>query len=680
MVNRRGAEAQRVDVQMLCASVRWLGLAVLHFLFFGFAASLFAQQPASPTSRPVRTPDEPLLITFALSPERSVPSADSLPDADFRLYDPARRQIVDWGTLGNLGSAARPLLFENRAARGFDIGAHAFDLYMLRPEQLGFYRNARTFSDASFSQGRNQFETNLSARFARTFSGGTNFSLEYRTLNNLGQYRYQRDKHNALAMGLWVPFGKRYDGFLIFTRNVLRQQDNGGIVSDAVFGTGQFAGPIAAEIQLPRQVASTRFDDQCLQLTQHLRLLGKSASGKRSFRATHTFAWSQQKFKFSDQGAGVSGLGEDTAFFDSVFLVDLRGLRHFAALDRIDNAFTLNTFKTKTEGRPSDLLAVGLAYSFFKVNQEPREFKVSNLFLTGNITLTPSEKFAFTAQGALGMLENIGEYQLQGELSLGLGKAGQFRAGLLSQRRPPALFSDRLYVSKRLVWDNDFDKPVENTLSASYALPLIGFEATARAHVLNNYLYFDQNAVAAQTTTSLQVTQLLVRENIRWKSLRFDNTIALQQPNRVDVLHLPKWFSKNSLYFSGKVFKKRMLLNAGADFRINGDFQPDGYHPLSWQFHLQDSTTQKPYPWVDLFVAFKVKSFRGFIRYENLSTLWDKTQVFYQTAHHAQAFGALRFGIAWRFMDDNLPDENSNPNTPDSRGRQTPTRPLGGRF
>ncbi|MDO8971696.1 MAG: putative porin, partial [Saprospiraceae bacterium] len=320
-----------------------------------------------------------------------------------------------------------------------------------------------------------------------------------------------------------------------------------------------------------------------------------------------------------------------------------------------------------------------IAHSYFTVYQEPRTFKTSNLFLTGNLAFTPSEKFAFTAQGALGVLENIGEYQLQGALSLGLGKAGQLRASLLSQIRPPALIFDQMYVSKRLIWDNDFAKPVENTLSATYALPLLGFEATARAQVVNNYLYFDQNALPAQTTAPLQVTQFLLRENLRWRSLRFDNMVALQQQNRSDVLRLPKWFSKNSLYFSGRVFKKRMQLDAGVDFRINSDFRPDGYFPLSWQFHLQDSLTQQPYPWIDIFASFKVQAFRGFIRYENLATVWDNSKVFYQTAGHPLPFGALRFGIAWRFLDGNKADESQNGTSPTGTGVNPSSSPFGPR-
>lgn len=640
------------------------------------ALSLSAQSPIAPVppaGRPPKQIDDTLLVTYALSPERSVRDVDTMPDRDFRMYDPARRQEIDWGTLGNLGAAGRPLLFENQAQMGYNIGVSAFDLYRIRPEQLGFYRNRRTFSEAYFSQGRNQFETNLNARFSRTFEHNVNFSLDYRTLNNLGQYRYQRDRHNGLAMGLWFPVGERYEAFAIYVRNVIRQQDNGGIVSDSIFGTGEFSGPIAAEVRLPNEVAFSRIDDQYFHYSQHFRLLGKTQG--RVLRASHTAEWHEEKYKFADQGNVTAGLGADGDFFYPYFLTDLRGLRHFIDAKRLDNTFSLNTFKEKSGGRPSDLLSAGIKYSYLKIDQDARTFQVNNLFLTGQLAITPSEKFAFTANGALGLLENLGEYQLQGDLKIGLGKAGKFHATLLSQIRPPGLISKRLYVSERQVWDNDFKKPVENTLTATYALPSVGLELSGRAHAVSNYLYFDQNALAAQTTAPLQVTQLVVTENIKWGALHLENTFALQQANRSDVIHLPKWFSKNSLSYYGLVFKKRMMLNAGADFRINSDFQPDAYFPLSWQFRLQNELTQKPFPWVDLFLSFKVQAFRGFLKYENFVTLWDKSQVYYQTAWHGQPFGALRFGIAWRFMDDNK--QKSNSQAPPGSGSATTLPPIG---
>ena len=608
-----------------------------------------AQQPvaASSTTRPVEVDTTPLLYTFVLMPERAYPEDDTLPGRDFRMYDPARRQPIDWGTLGNLGSAARPLLYETPLRLGFDPGVHTFDLYNLYPDDLRFYRHGRSFSEVFFSQGRTQQEGMLNARFARTFAGGTNFSLDYRSINNLGVYRYQRDKHNALVAGLWLPVGTRYDGFLIFSKNVNRQQENGGIVTDTVFGTESFSGPISAEVRLPDQKALTRLADQTFQLTQHLKFTGGGDAGKRVLRATHTFAWIKQDFKFSD-----AELGQDSFYFDT-FLTDRRGIRHFMSLNRIDNSFTISTFKAKSKGKPSDVLAVGLAHSFFDLNQEPRDSSFSNLFLTGNLAITPSDRFAFVAQGKLGLLANFGEYQASGELELGFGRVGRLRAGVLSQRHPPSLLFYRLFVSKRLLWENDFQKPLENTLYVTYALPLIGLEMTARTHLVNNYLYYNQEGVAAQTNSPVQIAQFMISERIKLGALHFDNLVALQQSNRSDVLRLPTWFTKNSLYFSGKLFKKRLLLDAGVDFRMNSEYRPDGYQPVTWQFHLQDSATQKPYAWIDVFAAFKVQSFRFFIRYENLSTMWNKTEVTYQTARYPQPFGAIRFGIGWRFMDNN---------------------------
>ncbi len=641
---------------------------------------LFAQPtvpssvPPTATPRPVAAPVDttPLAYTLPQSPERLEPEDDTLPNYHFRIYNPARQQRVDYGNLGNLGSAVRPLFFETMPRRGFDVGVHTFDLYNLRPDDLRFYRNARSYSDVFFSQGQTQQDGMLQARLARTFAGGTTFSMDYRTINNLGQFRSQRTKHLALAFGVWVPLGKRYEGFLIFAKNINRQQDNGGIVTDTVFGGDQFQGPIAAPIRLPDARATTRLADQTLQLTQHLRFLGgsDSSSHRRALRATHTFAWQQQQFKFYDQD-----LQGDAAFFAGPFLTDTRGLRHFIDLDRIDNSLGLSTFKEKQAGRPSDVLTVGVMHSYFHLRQEPRDSAFSNLFLTGKLAITPSDKFAFVAQGALGVLSNLGEYQLRGDLTLGLGRVGVLRGSLLSQRYPSGLLFNQLYVSKRQVWQNNFEKPVENTISGAYALPLIGFEVMGRAHFVSNYLYYDQNALPQQTTAPVQVAQLLVTENLRFGRFHFDNTVALQQSNRLDeVLRLPQWFSRNSLYYAGRIFKKRMYLTIGADFRINSEFRPDAYQPLSWQFHLQDSFTQKPYPALDVFAAFKVQSFRFFFRYENVASLVDKTRVYYQTAYHPQPFGAIRLGIAWRFMDSNLPEVGATPAPPGVDG----TRPTDG--
>jgi hypothetical protein len=639
-----------------------LTLITVHFSLF----TLFSQQPqaASSTTKRVLTAADtlPVYYSIVLAPERFIPLKDTLPDRNFRVYNPTRQQVIDWGNLGNLGSSARPLLYETMPRRGFDPGVHCFDLYHVQPEDLGFYRHARSFSDVFFSAGRNQFDGMLKAIFSRTFAGGTNFSLDYRSINNLGQFRYQRDKHNALAAGVWIPIGDQDQLFVIYSRNVNRQQENGGITTDTVFSRNVISGPISAPIYLQGLTATTRTDDQRFQITDYFNFTRAADSlSNRVFRASYGFEWNRQTYKFSD-----TSIQADHAYYENYnFLTDERGVRNYFDFTKISNQFNLATFKSKKAGRPSDNLTVGITHSFIKLHEETLDTTFSNLFLTGNLAITPSEAFGFTAQGSLGLLSNFGEYNLGGEMSVGLGKAGRLSLSLLSQRHPPDLLHARLYISDRKIWDNSFQKPVENVLSATYALPLLGIEVTGRTQLISNYLYYNQSSVATQTTSPLQIAQLIVKGNFRLWHMHLDNTIALQKSNRDDVLRLPTWFTQNSIYYSGNLFKKRLNLTLGMDFRMNSSFTPDGYQPLIWQFHLQDTFTQKPYIWYDLFMAFKIQSFRFFVRYENanlLFNLFEKNALLYQTASYLQPFNSLRLGIAWRFMDFNTGP--ANPNSP----------------
>ena len=79
-----------------------------------------------------------LAYTLALNPEKTLLDADTLPNNTFRMYDPVRRQTIDWGHLGHVGTPARPLLFEPSARRGFDAGFHGFDLYRMKATDLRF--------------------------------------------------------------------------------------------------------------------------------------------------------------------------------------------------------------------------------------------------------------------------------------------------------------------------------------------------------------------------------------------------------------------------------------------------------------------------------------------------------------------------------------------------------------
>jgi Putative porin len=633
----------------------WFPVSTSLFFLLTPLATLLAQIPEAATStvqiaaEPIDT--SPLYFVLPMAPETAVPQPDTLPDQDFRMYDPARKAVLDWGHLGNLGSSARPLWYETNARIGFETGFRPFQLYRSSADELRFYRHGRTFSEAFFTRGRTQRDAASRVRASHTFEGGLNFSLEYRGMDNIGQFLRQRTKHNTLLAGVWHPIGSRYEYFLVFASNANRQIDNGGIIAGFTFGNEGFNGPLGAMTRLKTEDSKTVTTDRSLKFTQYFRF--GNTQQKRAFRAVHSAQYGTERWKFSDPFDETEAAGTD---FYGLLRRDRRGNRQVVTVRRLENTFNLNTYRSKARGTTTDGFSAGLRHSIFWVNEDDvRDSVVNNLFLTGQFTLTPSKRFYLLANGDLGLLWNAGQYRVTGLVGIDFGKAGRLEGSVLSQIRPPDWVAFRMLNVRQKVWENNgFNKVIENSIQARYSLPLIGFSATGQQHLINNYVYFDQTAFPIQLTSPLSVTQLLLQQNFHVGPIYSDNTVGLQQVNNTNVLRLPNWFTKNSLYVKTPVFKKKLLLYVGADFRMHSQFTPDDYMPLTGQFFLQDSLVQQPYPWIDGFVALKIQSFRFFFRYENLNSLWNPNQVYFQTSRHPQAFASFRLGITWRFMDNNL--------------------------
>ncbi len=128
-----------------------------------------------------------------------------------------------------------------------------------------------------------------------------------------------------------------------------------------------------------------------------------------------------------------------------------------------------------------------------------------------------------------------------------------------------------------------------------------------------------------------------------------ENTVSFQTTDDT-YIRVPKIFFKSSLYLEGRVFKKVMLARLGFDIRMNTTYFADAYQPVIGQFHLQDSNKIKAYPALDMFLSFKVQTFRAFAKMENM-TDWFTKNIYFQTPDHPMPDAHFRFGVSWQFLD-----------------------------
>ncbi len=376
----------------------------------------------------------------------------------------------------------------------------------------------------------------------------------------------------------------------------------------------------------------------------------------RTYTLMHRLAYKKGTYKFSDISAFA-----DSSYWKNLLLDD-RSLRHYVETRKIENTFAISTFKPRKPGtdkvkRQSDFFEIGIRHSFNWIDEEAADSTANNLFLTGKWNFAPNERLKVKTYAHLGLWDNAGDYRVSGEFFFDLKKLGQLKLSGINQLNRPELLQQRLYISSRNAWTNDFKPTLETNLSATYALPKLGFQASGQYHLLNNFIYFDTLATAQQTGAPLSIFQLILQQDFKFGKFHLDNVIILQQTTN-DALNLPNIFSKHSFYYDGKWFKRKLQIRLGVDVRMNNSYFANTYNPLVGQFILQNKQKIRFFPAVDGSASIKVQQFRFFVKAENLTRVLagvvgsiPADDQYYQAALYPIQNTRFRLGLGWTFRN-----------------------------
>ncbi|MAT54938.1 MAG: hypothetical protein CMN32_10705 [Saprospirales bacterium] len=384
------------------------------------------------------------------------------------------------------------------------------------------------------------------------------------------------------------------------------------------------------------------------QVQQPLPVIVKPPVAKRVFNFYHQLSWKSSTYKFAETDA-------DSTFYGDL-AVDDRGLRHYLEVRRLQNDFSLQTFKLReSKGQivPADRLEVGLLHALYLIDQEPLSRTIRNdLFLTGKLQLSPSDRMELQAYGHLGIGADAGDYRLSGNLLINLNKLGQLQLEVVNQLYSPSLLAQQYFLSNQQIWKNDFGRTFETSFSGTYAVPVLKASATLRYHLADGYIYYDENARPAQSGT-FSVWQLVFRKDFSLGPLHNENWVGLQR-TATEAFAGPELYSHHSLFLEGKIFKKVMLARFGLRGRFISSYNAPAWSPAIGQFLVQQARSLPFTPLVDVFASFKVKTFRFFLRIDNVLSRPLNTH-FFQTLDYPLPYGynngGVRFGINWRLVD-----------------------------
>jgi hypothetical protein len=186
-------------------------------------------------------------------------------------------------------------------------------------------------------------------------------------------------------------------------------------------------------------------------------------------------------------------------------------------------------------------------------------------------------------------------------------------------------------------------------LGGGIKIPTRRLELTTEARFINDYVFWNNEALPEQTSAFLTLIELKLFKHFTLANLHSKNTILYQISSHQTIVPLPEWSIYSSNYFENKLFKV-LFFQLGFDLRYNSSWYAPAYMPATGQFYVQNQRKVGDYPFVDVFLNMQLKRARIFIKYDHVNMGTPSNQYFHTVSYPASP-RALRFGVSWNFYD-----------------------------
>jgi hypothetical protein len=174
--------------------------------------------------------------------------------------------------------------------------------------------------------------------------------------------------------------------------------------------------------------------------------------------------------------------------------------------------------------------------------------------------------------------------------------------------------------------------------------------AKADYQFISDYVYLNQEAHPAQHKGSINMIRFELRDEYRWKAWGFDVQAIYTMNSNKDLIRVPDFMARLSIYPTISLFKNAAVLQPGVDILYNTAYYASAYMPALRMFYLQDEKKIGGYPYIDIFVNLMVKRFRIFVKYQHLNDLWGPNK-YYMIPHYPAQGAAFKWGLSWSFYD-----------------------------
>ncbi len=255
---------------------------------------------------------------------------------------------------------------------------------------------------------------------------------------------------------------------------------------------------------------------------------------------------------------------------------------------------------------------------------------------------------------------NAGDFDAHLSLQKSLGKrSGYLLLAFHEVNRTPSFIFNPESSYYLLTTNTVFKKENNTQFHAGLFVPRLALDLSGTYTLLTNYTYYNSYYTLQQQTALFNVLQLSAQKTFTLrKHLAWHSEFYFQQTIGNAPVHLPALFTRQRIAYEGKLGFKNLQIAMGLELKYFSNYKADGYSPLPGQFFFQDTEIIKEHlPDMSLYVNFRIRNFKAFIRAENLNTARYANKKFGFTNNNLVAPGypmpglIIRTGVVWSFVN-----------------------------
>lgn len=560
-----------------------------------------------------------------------------------------------------------PFLNEGQSYNVLDYGRRKFSPYpefgyrakhmnYLEVDDIRYYSVATPFTELYFKTVMQQGQS-VDALVTVNTSEQFNFSVAYKGLRSLGKYINQLSSNgNFRFTASYKTKSQRYVVNSHFAGQDLMNQENGGITTPIDFESKDpdFKERQRMEVYLKDAQSFLKgnrwFVDHAFRINP--------TQGSNNLYLTHQFNYERKYFEYN-QATIPSTVG--TATVNRFGTTSSGGINDQVRYSKMYNKIGA-IYENSTLGR-FQFFIDDFQYQYFynsvfikpdgvvpgKITDQINSFGGQYEYRKGQWNGTLLYSNSITNQ-SLTNIEAKAAYAFNDRNKVTFGYQRM-------NKLPDVLYNLHQSSYDAYLWSNNFKNEKINSLTA---------EATTQwanlSFQLSNYndmLYFGDNSsndtiqliAPKQYGKSIQYLSLKASKEIKFWKLALDNTVLYQKVAQDDnVLNVPELVTRNTLYFSDRLFKKALFLQTGLTFNYFTSYYANGYNPVIGDFYVQDKQKIGAFPMLDFFVNAQVRTARIYLKAEHFNAAFSSPSKFYTAPGYPYRDFIIRFGLEWNFF------------------------------